>query len=134
MAGHSNAGGFVLVGDVPTEAVRQAVQEALQRLKGGEPQLAVHPNCGTNFVVSGTLAGLAGAAVMMGPSKRWREKLERLPMAISLATLALIVAQPLGLLLQERVTTSGVPGGLEVVEITPVKNGQMTMHRVITQG
>jgi hypothetical protein len=72
MAGHSNTGGFVLVGDVPTEAVKQAVQEALRRLNGGEPQLAVHPNCGTNFVVSGTMAGLAGAAVMMGPSKRSR--------------------------------------------------------------
>jgi hypothetical protein len=57
MAGHSNSTGFWLFGDVPTEAVKSAVDEALQRMRSGEHNLAVHANCGTNFVTAGTVAG-----------------------------------------------------------------------------
>ena len=61
MAGHSTAAGFRLMGEIPTEAVQSAVEEALRRLQAGESKLAVHPNCGTNFVTAGTLSGLAAA-------------------------------------------------------------------------
>jgi hypothetical protein len=50
------------------------------------------------------------------------------------ATLTLILTQPLGLKLQERVTTSGDPGDLRVVEIIPTKRGRLKAHRVVTQG
>ena len=114
--------------------IRQGLQEALQRLQNGEVNLAVHPNCGTNIVTAGVFAGVAGALAMLGAGKRIRDKLGRIPMAATLATLALIVAQPLGLLRKERVTTSGIPGSLEVVEIIPTKRGRMTAHRVVTKG
>ena len=71
---------------------------------------------------------------MLGAGRRVRDTFDRLPLAMMLATAALIVAQPLGLLLQERVTTSGEPGGLRVVEIHIVKRGVVTSHRVITAG
>jgi len=58
IAGHSNPGGFWILGDVSTDEVRLAVDEALKRLRGGEGELAVHPNCGTNFVIAGTAAGV----------------------------------------------------------------------------
>ena len=61
MAGHSNATGFWLLGDVDTEDLSDAIEEALRRMRSGERNLAVHPNCGTNFVSAGTIAGLAGA-------------------------------------------------------------------------
>ena len=48
MAGHSTAAGFRLLGEVPTDALQAAVEEALRRMQGGEAKLAVHPNCGTN--------------------------------------------------------------------------------------
>lgn len=134
MAGHSNATGFWLLGEVPTEAVREAVDEALERMKGGEGNLAVHPNCGTNFVAAGTVAGIAGAAAMFGVGKRVRDKLERLPLAMSLATLGLILAQPLGRVIQERFTTCGEPGTLEVDRIIPTKRGRIQAHRIITRG
>lgn len=134
MAGHSNATGFWLLGEVPTEAVREAVTEALQRMKAGEGNLAVHPNCGTNFVAAGTVAGLAGAAAMFGVGRRFRDKLERLPLAMSLATLGLILAQPLGRVIQERFTTCGEPGNLEVENIIPTKRGRIRAHRIITRG
>lgn len=133
MAGHSDAGGFWLLGEVDTEQVRAAAHEALHRMKNGEHKLAVHPNCGTNFVVAGMAGGLAGAAAMFG-TRRWTDKLVRLPLAISLATLALIATQPFGFLLQEYVTTSGQPGTLEIVEVIPTRRGQFSAHRVVTRG
>ena len=134
VAGHSNIRGFWILGEVSSEEVQSAVQEALHRLQNGEHKLAVHPNCGTNIVTSGVFAGVAGALAMLGAGKRLRDKLERIPLAATLATLALILAQPLGLLLQERVTTSGIPGSLKVVEIVPTKRGRLTAHRVVTEG
>jgi hypothetical protein len=116
------------------EAVQMAVDEALRRLQAGEAKLAVHPNCGTNFVTAGTLSGLAGAASMLGVGRRTRDKLERLPLTAVMATMALIMAYPLGLKLQEKVTTSGKPGTLRVVEIKVIQRGSLTIHQVLTQG
>ena len=134
IAGHSDVSGFWIVGDISTEELSAAVQEALARLQQGEHQLAVHPNCGTNFVTSGVLAGLAASLAMFGAGRRFRDKLERLPFALTMSTLALIAAQPLGLLLQERVTTSGYPEALRILEITPSQRGRIKAHRIITEG
>jgi hypothetical protein len=134
MAGHSTAAGFRLIGNVSTEAVQAAVEEALRRMQGGEAKLAVHPNCGTNFVTAGTLSGLAGAAAMFGVGKRMRDKVERIPVAIVMATLALIAAYPLGMKVQEKVTTSGKPGSLQVAKIIKTQRGSLTIHQVLTQG
>ncbi len=134
LAGHSDMGGFWIVGDLSAEELSSAIQEARARLGSGESKLAVHPNCGTNFATSGLLAGLAAGLAMFGVGKRARDNLDRLPLAILLATLALIIAQPLGLLLQEHVTTSGVLGMLRVVEIVPRSQGALKAHRVLTEG
>jgi hypothetical protein len=134
LMGHSDIGGFWIIGDVPPEMLHTAVQEAIVRLRAGERQLAIHPNCGTNYATAGALAGLAGAAAMLGSGKRLQDKLARLPFAAALATMALILSQPLGLLLQAHVTTSGDPGSLEVTAITHRKQGRMTIHRVQTRG
>ncbi len=134
LAGHSDPEGFWLIGNVPTAAVESAVQEALERLRGGERRLAIHPGCGTNYLVSGGLAALAGAFAMLGVGKRWRDKADRLPLAVMLGTVALMFSQPLGYLLQEKVTTDGDPGALEIVEIIPTRQGRFTAHRVLTRG
>lgn len=133
LAGHSDAGGFWVLGDVEIEDVYEAVEEARSRLNGGEKNLAVHRNCGTNFVTSGILAGLAAGVVMFGAGKRTRDKLERLPISMLLATLTLIFSQPLGFFIQERVTTSGELGDLLVVEIVASRKGGMKAHRVVTR-
>jgi hypothetical protein len=134
LMGHSDAGGFWIIGDVSSESLHEAVQEAIARLRAGESQLAVHPNCGTNFVTAGTLAGLAGAFAMLGSSRRVTDKLARLPIAAALATVALIVSQPLGLLIQARFTTCGDLGSLEVTAITHRKQGRLIVHRIQTRG
>jgi hypothetical protein len=134
LAGHSDTGGFWVLGDVSTEDIRSAAEEALQRMRSGEHNLAVHPNCGTNFVTAGTMAGVAAALAMLGAGKRNRDKLERIPLAASLATVALMFAQPMGLKIQEQVTTSGIPERLQIIDIQPSRRGRIQAHRVITQG
>jgi hypothetical protein len=134
LVGHSDVGGFWIIGDVPPEMLHAAVQEAITRLRAGEHRLAVHPNCGTNFATAGSLAGLAGAAAMLGSGRRLQDKLARLPLAATLATIALILSQPLGLLMQARVTTLSDPGSLEVTSITHRKQGQLSIHRIQTRG
>lgn len=134
LAGHSDTKGFWIIGDVPEDAVSAAADEALRRLRNGEKQLAVHPNCGTNFATSGIVAGLAASLGMFGAGSQLRSKLERIPLAITLATFGLIVAQPLGLRIQRKITTSGEPGDLEIVEIRPSQRRNLKAYHILTQG
>ena len=133
MAGYSDMGGFWIVGNLDTEAVTEAAMEALDRLRKGERALAIHPNCGTNFAVAGTLAGLAGAVTMLVGGTR-KQKLERLPLAAVLATVTLVAAQPLAYQVQSRITTSGEPGGLRISEVLRQEQGKVVLHRIHTQG
>jgi hypothetical protein len=134
LAGYSDLRGIWILGDIETADLEAAVNEALLRLSTGESQLAVHPFCGTNMVTTGVLAGGAAALAMFGAGPRFRDKLERLPLAISLATLGLILGQPLGMTLQKQVTTSGVPGSLHIVRIIPQPRGRIMAHRIVTAG
>ncbi len=122
------------MGEVETEELLEAVQSALARMRAGERELAVHPNCGTNFVTYGTFAGLGAFAALAGSGNKFKEKLERLPLAAVLATLGLIVAQPLAFTLQREVTTSGDPGDLKLVEIRRTSVSGRTVHRITTEG
>jgi len=133
LAGYSFPFGFFLLGDIPTEHVREAVIQALARMINGEHYLAVHPNCGTNYVASGVVAGALAWLAMAG-AKDKRDRVERLPLVMALAILGFIISQPLGPKIQERITTSGDPQGLSVVDIVPLQLGRLSVHRVITQG
>jgi Domain of unknown function (DUF6391) len=101
LVGRADSTGFNIYGDVPSDMLEKACQEALQRLKNGEVNLAVHRGCGTQIVVGGLLTGLA-AAVTMGRKPRF----SRLPDVILATTLAAFVSQPLGMQVQEKITTS----------------------------
>ncbi len=134
LAGYSNMGGFWIVGEVSTDRLAAAVQEAVARLRAGEIGLAIHPNCGTNFVATGLLAGIAGWLGMLGAGSGFRRKLERLPVIIGLVTLVIILATPLGPLLQATVTTQPDIGSLEVVRIERGMRQQVPIHRIVTKG
>jgi hypothetical protein len=133
LAGRSTPRGFYLYGEVSTDSVHEAVHDALRRMKNGERHLAVHPNCGTNFVVAGLAAALAAFLGFVG-ARDWKARAERLPLVASLATLALIFAQPVGLTLQRDVTTSGDMREMEVVSITRSMMGLVPVHFVTTHG
>jgi hypothetical protein len=133
LVGRSTPNGFHLYGDVTTEQLESAVQEALRRMKGGEASLAVHPNCGTNFVTAGIAAGVAAYIGFLGANSASARR-DRLPLVTLLATAALMFAQPLGLELQRHITTSGEMRGLEVTRVSRRQNGRLTAHFVATAG
>ncbi|HSV85943.1 MAG TPA: DUF6391 domain-containing protein [Levilinea sp.] len=133
LIGNSDGRGFWVFGEVSTQTLQEAVDEAVARLKNGEQQLAIHPNCGTNYVISGMLAGTLAWLVMLGARRSLRENLDRLPLVMSLVTMGLILAQPLGPLLQVRFTTDSNIGKLQVVEITRYQRRDIPVHRIKTR-
>jgi hypothetical protein len=133
LAGYSYPGGFFILGDIPTADLREAVIQALMRMNNGERHLAVHDHCGTNYAASGFVAGLLAWLGMAG-AKNKRDQVERLPLVIALATFGFIASQPLGPMLQKRITTSGDPQGMTIVDAFPIQLGRFPLHRVLTQG
>ena len=137
IAGRSDVGGFWLMGKVETADVESAAQEALSRLRGGEHELAVHPNCGTGLVTTGVMATMAGMIGSIGVKRGASDYLSRMPTIMLLTIGAIILAQPIGLQLQEHFTTLGDPGDLRILsvqheETTGLLGGKITMHRVNT--
>jgi hypothetical protein len=133
LAGHSDGNGFWIVGEIETEALADGVSEALARLQSGQTELAVHKNCGTNLLVSGFAAGLAGAAGLIGVGDRPRDKFERLPLITSLGVIALLISRPLGPMLQRKLTVSGNPGNLQITSISRHDLNGLPAHRVRTR-
>ena len=132
-AGHSDAGGFWILGEIATSELTGTILDALERLKSGQGHLAIHKNCGTNLLVSGFAAGLAGAAGLIGVGERPRDKIERIPIITALSVVALALSRPLGPLLQKELTASGDPGSLQVISITIHYLQGTTAHRIKTQ-
>ncbi len=135
MAGYSDPGGFWLVGEADTAEIEESAHQALERLRGGESRLAIHPHCGTNLVTTSLLAGAAAWIGMLGAGRTMRDRLERLPMVISLVTLTMMASQPLGPYVQEHVTTSASPQGMErmqILKIERTQRGDVPLHRVLT--
>ena len=131
LMGRSTPNCFYIYGDLTADQIQSAAAEALARLRAGESHLTIHPGCGTNLVVSGTLAGAAAfSAVNVG---RKRSRWENLPTAMMAATIALLLAQPLGPLLQERVTTSADMATMEILGVWRVNNSGLPVHRVDTR-
>jgi hypothetical protein len=134
VVGHSDWNGFTLYGPLDTAAVSQAALEALQRLRQGEASLAVHPRCGTLLATTGLLTGLSVflALSLDNSDSHKRFRWAALPTAVLAATLAALVAQPLGLLLQERYMVNGNPGPLQIKTISTRQAGSLTIHRIET--
>ena len=131
--GYSDVRGFWIIGNLSTESVRDGVEEALSRLREGETQLAIHPNCGTNLVVTGLIAGSLAWLTASFSKGDWRKRLQDWPLVIAASTLGVAVGHPLGLLLQARVTTDARPGDMKVTEIVVYQLRGVCAHRVVTR-
>ena len=68
----------------------------------------------------------------LGERPGWRNKLERLPLLMSLLTIATILSQPLGMRMQALITTDAAIRDLRVTEITRLQRRDAPMHRVKT--
>ena len=128
LVGWSTHRGFYIYGKISTEHVETAVAEALTRLRRGESYLAIHPRCGTNLVTSGALVALIAFLTMLPGDRRSRR--ERLPLLLLLSTVALLFAQPLGLVVQERVTTEANLDDTSVVKTDTYLVGKTPVHKV----
>lgn len=125
VVGRSDTSGFNIYGDVSADELRSAAHEALARLQHGERALAVHPRCGTNLAVAGLLTALA-ALLALGR----KPSIKKIPDVILATTLAAFAAQPLGLSLQRRVTTSSDVASAHIAEIRQVRLGRIKVHHV----
>lgn len=125
LVGRADTKGFNIYGNVSTDALNQAAHEAIERLQNGESSLAVHPRCGTNLAVAGLLGGLA-ALFALGRKPSWK----KFPDVILATTLAAFVAQPLGLSVQQYVTTSPNALGARIAGIQHSKMGNVQVQHV----
>jgi Domain of unknown function (DUF6391) len=128
LAGHSNPSGFFLFGDMSTDDIRNAVDEAMRRLRAGERELAIHPGCGTNLATSMVLPMTLASVPFQGT--RSNRRFLMLPVALMFAVFGYVLSKPLGPWLQRNVTTEADLGNLQVKEIIPVRKG---VHRIITK-
>ncbi len=127
LVGQATTSGFYIYGDVPTEAIRDAAAEGLARLQRGESDLAISSVCGTNISVAGILAAIA-CLLVLGSKNR----LQRLPLAMAAATWAIIAAQPLGRVVQKRITTSADLSNVSIKRITRRGTGARILHKIET--
>jgi hypothetical protein len=127
VVGRASADGFFLYGDIPSDLLGQCVQEALTRLQRGEAFWAVTPHCGTNIATTGVLAGLSTLAVTAGRSK------DRVSRAILVSMLAVVVAQPVGRLIQRYITTSADLADTEIVAVEQRRGGRFYKVRTRRQ-
>ena len=133
LIGRSDRKGFYLYGEVPIEAVGQAVFGAAQRLRAGESRLAIHPNCGTNLITAATLTTLA-TVLAIGSARNPRQRFDRLPLAVLASLAALLLARPAGQMAQRHLTTQAQLGGLQVLSIERLAKPGPVIHRVRTSG
>lgn len=138
VAGRSDAGGFWLMGNLETAQVEQAVAEALRRMQSGEHHWAIHPNCGTSLLTTGSMVGMAALLGSFGVRRGMVDYFSRLPTVVMMSVLAIIASRRVGLELQEHFTTLGDPGDLKVIQIERKDSrgplgGKMILHRVTTE-
>lgn len=131
-AGHSDSKGFWIIGNVSTDKLLDTVQRALQRMKAGEKNLAIHANCGTNYVTAGLIAGSIAWLATLGNTNKFKKKLDRWPLLVMIITGTLIAAQPLGPKVQAHISTSGDPGNLVVKQIVRYERKGPALHRILT--
>jgi Domain of unknown function (DUF6391) len=118
LGGMSTDRGFYLYGQVNTTELRRAVRIALQRITGGEWNLAVHPRCGTNLSVGMLLtAGLALGVHLIAP----RGPIEQMIGLGIAATAASQLTPDLGSIAQKYLTTA-IPFNLAIADITPTRD------------
>ena len=114
LGGLSTNQGFYIYGNVTQANLQRAVRRGLQRLQGGEWNLALHPRCGTNVSVSTLLmAGLALGAHLLLP----RGPVEQLCGLVAAAAMATQIAPDVGMSVQKYLTTA-IPFNLELVDIS----------------
>ena len=114
LGGYSIPSGFFIWSSAPADEVAAASREALRLLKAGHSGLAVSPYCGTNWVASVLVGGVAALIAAGGRRGFWASARA----SVAAVAAASVLGKPVGRFLQRRFTT--LPD-LELVEIEPVQ-------------
>ncbi len=112
ISARSNSDGFIMFGDVDLGLLRRALDEALARLKAGEAELAIHPNCGTNLAVGVSLVTLGTLLGMASSQTR-----TRVATAAASSLAGWFAARPVGEYVQRHFTTLPDLKGVRVTDI-----------------
>ena len=123
----SFAAGFFVFGDIPTEAIKPMAEQALSRLRNGEPEMAIHERCGTNLAVAGILTSLSAMSVA-----RLRRPYNNFNNVMLATTASMIAARPLGLLVQRYLTTRTPASNMRVIKVERLSLFGSPAHFVTT--
>jgi hypothetical protein len=128
LAGRASGNGFFILGRIEPDLLRSCADEALMRMQRGEASLAVSPMCGTNLAVTGAVCALF---TMVSLSRnKGRGTRQRLSDAVSASTMGALASQPLGRIVQEKITTRS---DLDRTEITHVRQFFPGVMKVYTR-
>lgn len=114
LSARSTARGFTIFADLDAGLVNAACTEALERLCGGEAELAIHPHCGTNLAVGTSLAMLGALCGLTAMRPR-----TRVASAVASSLAGFAVARPLGRVVQRHVTTLPDLHDVRILAVTP---------------
>ncbi len=112
LSARSSSRGFVIFADMDPDMVRRAAHEALARLQGGEAELAVHPNCGTNLAVGTSLAMVGSLLALNAVRPR-----VRVVSALASSVAGIVAARPLGQVVQRHLTTLPDVSDVRIVSV-----------------
>jgi hypothetical protein len=133
--GNSSQRGFHLniYGEIEEDQVIEAVEEAYLRLKGGEAELGLHPNCGTVLLTTAAMAAVAAQATFSLEQRRQKRSSANfsvifgaLPTAVLAVVIAIIASRPIGMAIQDRFTVEGDIGTLQVSSIQMINPSPVT--------
>jgi hypothetical protein len=123
VSARSNTRGFTIFADIDPGLVRRCATEALDRLRSGEAELAIYPNCGTNLAVGMSLAMLGSLWSLTAMRAR-----TRVASALASSVAGAMAARPLGTLAQKYLTTQP---DLHDVRIVDVRTRRLFGRRVV---
>ena len=112
VSARSSSKGFVIYADLDLAAVRWATTDALQRLRAGERELAIHPNCGTNLAVGTSVAMIGSLFALTAVRPR-----TRIASALVSTAAGFVVARPLGQIAQRHITTLPDLGDVAITSV-----------------
>ena len=130
LGGLATPWGFFVVGQVSSNVVEEAASESLERLRGGEADLAVSSYCGTNLVVGAVIAGAVAALL----TRRSTGRLRHVRAAAAGMFVAALLRGPVGKEVQRRLTTLADIGGLRLNSVRSVRVGSYHVSFVRTSG
>ncbi len=113
VSARSSSRGFTIFADLDTGWVNDRCREALLRLRAGEAELAIHPNCGTNLAVGTSLVMMGSLVALTALRPR-----TRIASAVASSLAGIAAARPLGQFVQRHVTTLPDLRDVRVISVT----------------